>query len=268
MSSPDMALWITGIGLGLAVVAGLRGTWSPCGLSMVSAINPMSEHARGNGYAATCAWYVVGAVVGGAGLGVLSGLVAVAVSPLTSAVPAVALTIAAVAALVCLASDLQIGGRHLPVHARQVDERWLDTYRRWIYAGGYGLQIGSGFATYIMTAANYLLVVLMVLQGSFPGALLIGACFGLVRGLTVLLTAGARTPQPLLVLHRRLEALARPSLVVAMAAQGVAAALLAGAAGGWPAAGAAVVAAVAVTAVSAVAPTALAMRRPGVSAAV
>ena len=51
----------------------------------------------------------------------------------------------------------QLGGGF---HRYSVDERWLVKYRRWIYAGGYGVQIGTGFATYVMTAGVYLLLVL------------------------------------------------------------------------------------------------------------
>ena len=54
---------------GLAVSAALRGMWSPCGLSMLSQLNPVTERGRGHRFALTAAWYVLGAVVGGAALG-------------------------------------------------------------------------------------------------------------------------------------------------------------------------------------------------------
>ncbi len=53
----------------LTAAAAARGTWSPCGLSMVSAINPFSEVSRGHRYVVTVLWFVAGAVVGGALLG-------------------------------------------------------------------------------------------------------------------------------------------------------------------------------------------------------
>ena len=43
--------------------------WSPCGLSMLSSLNPVSEAARGNRFWLTAVWYVAGAVAGGALLG-------------------------------------------------------------------------------------------------------------------------------------------------------------------------------------------------------
>lgn len=205
--------------LGTAVVAGVRGTWSPCGLSMVSAINPFTEASRGNRYALTCAWFVAGAVLGGALTGAVAAGLALAVSPLVAAAPAVALAVALLAALVCLGSDAGVRLLRLPLLPRQVDEAWLDTYRRWIYAAGFGVQIGAGLTTYVMTAATYLLVVLAVLTGSWQWALGGCALFGFVRGLAVLLTVRARSPQALRALHRGLEHAGPWSLRAAVAWQ-------------------------------------------------
>jgi hypothetical protein len=192
----------------LAVVAGLRGTWSPCGLSMVSSINPFSEAGRGHRYAVTCAWFVLGATLGGL---VLGG----AMAALAMVVPSVA-ALGAGAALVTVAADA--GLVRIWNHPRQVNEAWLRTYRPWAYASGFGFQIGTGFTTYIMTAATYLLVAVAALAGPSV-ALLAGATFGLVRGLAVLLGAFVRSPSQLLALHRRLEQLGPLSLRVAMVVQ-------------------------------------------------
>lgn len=213
----------------LAVVAGVRGTWSPCGLSMVSAINPMSERGRGHRYALTCLLFVLGALVGGVLLGCAAALLSLPAALLPTDA---ALVLAVLAGLVTLASDLQVGGVALPRHPRQVDEDWLSRYRRWVYASGFGLQVGSGFATYVMTAATYLLVVLAALTGSPPQAALVGALFGAVRGLAVILSARATTPEGLRALHRRLAALDRPSLRLAIAAQAAVVVVLAGLVGG------------------------------------
>ena len=208
---------LTTCALVTAVVAGLRGIWSPCGLSMVSSINPFSEAGRGHRYGVTCAWFVLGAVLGGLLLGAGTAVLAAFATPL----PAVG----AVAAVVTLAADRQL--LRLPTHPRQVEESWLRTFRPWVYGAGFGLQIGIGFATYVMTAATYLLVVLAALTGSPLVAVGCGALFGLVRGLSVLLGAWARTPEQLRVLHRRLDELAPVSLRLAMLWQAVAAVLLA-----------------------------------------
>jgi len=221
-------LAVTGV---LAIAAAARGVWSPCGLSMISAINPFSERSRGHRYWVTACWFVAGAVLGGALLGATVALAAAAWSLLP--VPAAGtLAIAAGCCLVALVSDSPAVPAALPNHPRQVNERWLGRYRRWIYAAGFGLQIGSGFATYIMTAAVSLIAVLGVLSGSPVVAMLTGLLFGLVRGLAVLLSGTARDPAALRALHRRLDRLAPWSLRVVMAIEAAAAVLLGGLAAG------------------------------------
>lgn len=223
----------------IAAVAGARGTWSPCGLSMVSAINPLSERSRGNRYWLTAAWFTLGSVLGGVLLGSASGLLAFALRPLADQQPA-ALGIAVLACLLALASDRRVAGFQLPLHPRQVNELWLTSYRRWLYAAGFGLQIGVGFATYIMTAATYLMVVLAALTGSPALAMTTATVFGLVRGLAVLLSSRCRSAQSLRQLHLRLSRLEPGSLRAAMATEALVAGGLGYAAAGTAGAGGAV----------------------------
>jgi hypothetical protein len=229
-------------GLVIAAVAGARGTWSPCGLSMISAINPLSERARGNRFWLTAGWFVLGSVLGGLVLGSATSLLALALRPLAGH-PAAVLWAGAAACLVALAADRRVAGFQLPLHPRQVNELWLTHYRRWLYAAGFGVQIGLGFATYIMTAATYLVVALAALTGSPALAVATGAAFGLVRGLAVLLSARCRSAQALRQLHLRLSQLEPLSLRVAVAAEALAAAGLGYAAAGLAGGAAALLAA-------------------------
>jgi hypothetical protein len=215
----------------IAAVSGARGTWSPCGLSMISAINPLSERSRGNRYWLTAAWFVLGSVLGGVALGSASGLLALLLRPLADHRVA-AIWIAVLACLVALAADRRLGGFQLPLHPRQVNELWLTRYRRWLYAAGFGVQIGVGFATYIMTAATYLVVVLAALTGSPALALATGTVFGLVRGLAVLLSARCRTGAALRQLHLRLSTLEPVSLRAVILIEALLAGALAYAAAG------------------------------------
>ncbi len=192
----------------VAVAAAVRSTWSPCGLSMLSSITPISERAKSHRYYATCAWFVVGAVVGGVTLGLLSAALAAVVSAMSVA-SGTAIALAAAALVVAAVSDAP-GGPHLPFHRRQVNEDWLDEYRPWLYASGFGWQIGVGLATFIMTAGVYALIVLGALTGRPAQAIALGALFGLVRGLAVLLSRNVRTPAQLLALHRRFDRAAAP----------------------------------------------------------
>lgn len=216
----------------LAMAAAVRGTWSPCGLSMLSSITPFGERARGHRYALTCAWFVLGSTVGGAALGAAAALGALALSPVADRAAGWLVAVAVLGALVCTASDARVGPVRLPTLPRQVDEGWLDTYRRWVYAAGFGVQIGAGFTTYVMTAANYLVVLLAVLSGSPGWALVTGLVFGATRGLVVTVGSWATTPARLRDLHRTLERWAAASLWTLVGLQGAVAVVLAGIAGG------------------------------------
>ena len=191
----------------VAAAAAVRSTWSPCGLSMLSTITPFSERGRGHSYRTTAAWFVVGATVGGATLGLaMAGLaLAVAVLPLPGAAAG---SLALLAGLVSAGSDAGIAGARLPFHRRQVNERWLDHYRPWVYGAGFGWQIGCGLATYITSAAVYLMIVLGALAGRPMVAIVVGTGFGLLRGMAVLLTRRMSDPSELLAFHRRFFELA------------------------------------------------------------
>ena len=191
--------------IAVAVVAAVRGVWSPCGLSMLSSITPMTEAGRGNRFAVTAGWFVAGGVLGGVTLGVLAaaGAWGVAALDLTLGTRA---AIGATLAVGTAAIDLGLTGIGLPIFKRQVNDAWLRTYRSWVYGAGFGWQICFGLATYIMTA---------------------GATFGLVRGLAVLVGRGATTPARLAAVHARLDHWAPTSRAVAAGTQVAAAGILA-----------------------------------------
>jgi hypothetical protein len=213
-------------GLLVAVAAGVRSTWSPCGLSMLSSITPLGERGRGNRYRTTAWWYVAGAAAGGLTTGALCALGALAVS-LGRPDPSLLVALCAALCVVAAASDARVGGFSLPIHRRQVNERWLDAFRPWVYGAGFGWQIGTGVATYIMTAGVYALVCIAVLSGSPLAALGMWFVFGAVRGLAVFLSARVRTQAALRALHLRFEALGPTLRTVTVAVELAAAAVLA-----------------------------------------
>ena len=206
--------------LAVAIVAGVRSTWSPCGLSMLATITPLAESGRGNRYRSTAAWFVVGSVVGGACFGGVMALLAIGVHALDlSALTAGVIGLGATA--VVLVSDSRVVAWSLPVHHRQVNERWLDRFRPWVYGAGFGWQIGCALATYIMTGAVYLTMALGALSGRPWAAMAVGTVFGLVRGLAVLLGRGITTPEALRTFHRRFFALGRSAAHAAVAVEAV-----------------------------------------------
>jgi hypothetical protein len=197
-----MTTLLTIVAAVLAVVAAARSTWSPCGVSMLATVTPLAEQARGHRYRTTAIWFVAGGTAGGATLGLAMAALALGVRAAAPSTVALAAT-ACAAALLAAASDSRLGGFHLPVHHRQVNERWLDEFRPWVYGAGFGWQIGAGLVTYVKTAALYLMIVLAALTASPAAALAIGALFGLVRGLAVLLGRGITSSAALAEFHRR-----------------------------------------------------------------
>jgi hypothetical protein len=245
-----MSAAVVGLAAIVATAAAIRSIWSPCGLSMLSTITPMAEAGRGYSFRSTSVWFVVGSVAGGLTLGGLMAGLSLAVAGL-EATSTLALWIIALAALIAAASDGRVAGFHLPGHDRQVNERWLDSYRPWVYGAGFGWQIGVGLATYIMTAGVYLLIVVGGLTANPLMAVSIGGLFGLVRGLAVYLAAGLDSAEKLLAFHARFESWREPvrqSMIVLQALVGVVAAGAAGA--GAPALGAVLAIATATVALS------------------
>jgi hypothetical protein len=121
-----------------------------------------------------------------------------------------ALAVAAACAFAAATIDTRVLGFGPPFFRRQVNEDWLLRYRSWVYGSGFGWQIGVGIATYVMTAAVPLVVILGALSASPWAALGIGMVFGLARGLAVLLGAPVRTLPALYSFHRRFDAAAEP----------------------------------------------------------
>jgi hypothetical protein len=194
---------------------------------MLSSITPFSERGRGHRYSWTAGWFVVGAAVGGATLGGSAAVLAVVVSavglvhhPLVLGLSGGGLALAGAGV------DLGVFGPVLPLIRRQVDDGWLSKYRPWFYGAGFGWQIGSGLATYLMSAGVVVVVVLAALTGSPYRAVLMGTGFGLARGLTVFLTWRCSEPARLRILHQRLDRAGPVVRAVVVAAQAVAGVVL------------------------------------------
>ena len=211
----------------VAAISAIRGVWSPCGLSMLSSITPMTEAGRGNRFNVTAAWFVVGGIVGGLSLGLLAAGAAFGVAAL-SLDETTLVELAAGLAVITASIDLGVGGVELPIFKRQVNDAWLRQYRSWAYGAGFGWQIGFGIATYIMTAGVFLTIGLAVLSASPLQAVLIGLVFGLVRGSAVFIGRSATTPAALGRVHERLDAAAPAARAAAASVQVLAAAIFAG----------------------------------------
>lgn len=154
---------------------------------MLSSIHPFGERARQQRYGTTASAFLLGSAIGGIVLGAVLAAFAAAVGVLGS-LPYVAMAVLVVAAL------WELLRLPVPSIARQVNEDWLTRYRGWVYGIGFGVQLGVGFATYVKSSLTYGVALAAVLYGSPSVALLAGAVFGLVRGLSIFLTRRVETP--------------------------------------------------------------------------
>lgn len=167
---------------------------------MLASISPFGERARNNRWWATLSLFIASCAAGGAVLGGLAGGAgALMIGPPDGG------AIRWVAVSACLAAAAaDTAGWVLPPH-RQVDERWLTAYRRWVYACGFGVQLGAGLMTVITTAAVPLVFLLALLTGEVKAGLLIGAVFGVARAAPVAGLARTYTPAALRRRHQRLS---------------------------------------------------------------
>jgi hypothetical protein len=185
---------------------------------MLSSITPLGERGRNNRFAVAAAFFIAGSLLGGAAICFLAGGLGQLVSPIE---PTAAAAVIAGLALAGAAVDGHFGGLRLPTIKRQVDERWLQKYRGWVYGFGFGVQLGTGLATIVSSAAVYVMVAAAVLTRSVAAGTVIGLTFGLVRGASILLARRVASPDELRRFHRRLAANATRSVRVGVATQGL-----------------------------------------------
>jgi hypothetical protein len=168
---------------------------------MLASITPLGERGRHARWGLTVSAFLLGATAAGAAAG--AGLGALGALILPAGLHAHT-RVAALAGALGLAIALDILPGAVPGPRRQVDERWLDRYRGWVYGLGYGWQLGLGVTTVVSSAATYVALLAAFLSGSAPVGALILACFGAVRGVTPLATAHVRSQRQLLEFHRAL----------------------------------------------------------------
>lgn len=178
---------------------------------MLSSITPLGERSKGNRFSTTFAFHLLGSAIGGALLGVSAAAIGSAIRVTLAWDDRAAAAVVAVGALGAMGVDLWWTATHRLVSwRRQVNEQWLDDYRAWVYAGGFGLQLGAGVVTIITSATTYAAVLAAIVQPTFARGVAVGMAFGAVRGLTLLSVARVEQPAQLLHLHRRLAQAASP----------------------------------------------------------
>ena len=167
-----------------AMAAGITGAWSPCGFSMIDTLGG----GGGRGGRATwhaCATFTAGAVIGGV---VTFGGLSLLGAALQTRGTTVALVVAAIVAGLAAAGEWA-GVRVVPQIRRQVPEPWRRSMPLPLVGALYGLLLGLGFTTFVLTLAVWALAGVSVALGSPLAGLVIGVAFGLGRAIPVVAMA-------------------------------------------------------------------------------
>jgi hypothetical protein len=179
-----------------AAAAGVTGAWSPCGFSMVETLAPGGYAGRLRTTVAACATFAVGALAGGV---VTFGGLSLLGHALGAGGPG-ALAVAATLALAAAIGEAR-GARILPQVRRQVPESWRRRLPVPLAAGLYGVLLGLGFTTFILTFAVWALAGVCVAVGDPALGLAVGLAFGAGRLLPVVLLAPSVSTAPGAALH-------------------------------------------------------------------
>ena len=179
---------------------------------MLASITPLGERSRRSSWTVTTAMHTFGSIGGGAAVGALAGLLGwLAVGGVS-----VRARVALLAAALATGLVWELARGRVPGPRRQVDERWLDRYRGWVYGLGYGAQLGAGLVTVIVSSAVYVVPLAAFLTERPLAGALIGGVAGGLRGVTVFTASGVTTPARLVAFHARMGAMERPVRTVAL----------------------------------------------------
>jgi sulfite exporter TauE/SafE len=187
---------------------------------MLGSLHPLGQRVRNGRWWVTITAYILSSTVGGALVGAALGAAGHEVQAVGGQPsPAVAVALLACFGLAGAVLDVQPFRLRLPTITRQVDEAWRYRYRNWVYATGYGFQLGVGFATIVTTAAVYTTLVATFLVGSLQLGSLLGAWFGLSRSLSVLSVARVQTSRQFDAIDEGLRRWNRPSKLATVIGQ-------------------------------------------------
>ncbi|HEX2358374.1 MAG TPA: hypothetical protein VHH72_01015 [Solirubrobacterales bacterium] len=168
-----------------ALLIGATGTFSPCGLSVIETIGPTGHSGGRRTTLAACAAFLPGAIAGGL---VTFGALAALGESLHGAGGRAAYLVAAGLAAIAALLELR-GTRIVPQIRRQLPETWRRAMPMPLAAALYGVLLGLGFTTFVLTFGVWALAGISVaIAEPWLGALL-GACFGLGRAIPIVALA-------------------------------------------------------------------------------
>ncbi|MFZ0015527.1 MAG: hypothetical protein WAL25_15590 [Acidimicrobiia bacterium] len=167
---------------------------------MLSSIHPLGERSRNNNWGITVVAFTVGSVTAGSAVGATLGWLG---STLVSRAPETALLVAT-AVVALLSGILDLARKRPPGPRRQVNETWIGAFRGWVYGGGFGLELGAGLATYVVTWSVYAMFVGEMLTSSVMAGAMVGAVFGFGRSLSLMTAVHVDRPSRLTAFNRKL----------------------------------------------------------------
>jgi hypothetical protein len=168
-----------------ALLIGATGTFSPCGLSAIDTIGPTGHTGGRRITAAACATFLPGAIAGGL---LTFGSLAWLGQLLHGAGGRTAYVVAAAIAL--LAAVLEVRGtRIVPQIRRQLPEHWRRVMPMPVAAALYGVLLGVGFTTFVLSFGVWALAGVSLAIGDPALGLLLGAAFGIGRAIPIVVLA-------------------------------------------------------------------------------
>jgi hypothetical protein len=166
------------------LLVGATGTWSPCGFSMIETIGPTGHEGGLRTTLAASATFAPFAVLGGA---ITFGACA-AIGELLGAGSTVALGIAAVVALAAAVLEAR-GVPIVPQVRRQLPVGWRSAVPMPLAAAGYGVLLGLGFTTFVLSYGVWALMGIALAIGDPLTGLAAGVAFGVGRAVPIVVLA-------------------------------------------------------------------------------
>ena len=147
--------------LAAALLAGLTGTWSPCGFSMIETIGPVGHTGGRPTTLAACLTFTLGALVGGV---LTFGSLSLFGELIGAGGQDAAYVAAAAIAIIAAVAEAR-GAPIVPQIRRQLPEHWRRVMPMPVAAGLYGILLGLGFTTFVLTFGVFALAGIVLAVG-------------------------------------------------------------------------------------------------------
>lgn len=168
-----------------SLLIGATGTWSPCGFSMVEMIGPTGHTGGRATTLAACATFLPGALAGAV---FTFGGLALLGEALPGGAGWLSYGLAVAVALVAAAAEAR-GARIAPQIRRQLPEHWRRVMPMPLAAALYGILLGLGFTTFVLTFGVWALAGISLALGEPVAGLAIGLGFGIGRAIPIVALA-------------------------------------------------------------------------------